>query len=77
MAILQIPEISDQLVQAYTNASKEELKQMEEQTITAWTQTPPGRWLQRGSHKPFKPFKAVKMRGEGPSASEMVIQDRM
>jgi len=29
-----------------------------------------------GDQKPFKPFMAVKMKGEGPTASEMVIQDR-
>ena len=32
--------------------------------------------LKVGKRKPFKPFKAIKMRGHGPLASEMVIQDR-
>jgi hypothetical protein len=81
MATLHIHDLNDQLVQAYTGASKEQqhkVKQMIEDAITTGTQfaTPPGRWLQRGTQKPFKPFKAVTMRGEGPTASEMVIQDR-
>ena len=29
-----------------------------------------------GKRKPFKPFKAIKMKGEGLSASEMIVQDR-
>jgi len=32
--------------------------------------------LKVGKRKPFKPFKAIKMKGHGPTASEMVIQDR-
>ena len=27
-------------------------------------------------NKPFKPFKAIKMKGEGATASQMVINDR-
>lgn len=30
-----------------------------------------------GKHIPFKPFKAIKMKGEGLSASEMVVHDRL
>jgi hypothetical protein len=33
--------------------------------------------LKIGKHKPFKPFKAIKMTGQGPTASEMVIRDRI
>jgi hypothetical protein len=33
--------------------------------------------LKVGKHKPFKPFKAIKMEGEGINASEMVVRDRM
>jgi hypothetical protein len=33
--------------------------------------------LQVGKQCPFKPFKAIKMVGKGPTASEMVIQDRL
>lgn len=33
--------------------------------------------LQVGKRKPFKPFKAVKMTGNGPTASEMVLNDRL
>lgn len=32
--------------------------------------------LKLGKHKPFKPFKAIKMEGEGITASEMVVRDR-
>ena len=32
--------------------------------------------LKVGEHKPFKPFKPIAMKGEGPTASEMVVQDR-
>jgi hypothetical protein len=35
------------------------------------------RLLKKGKHRPFKPFKAIRMTGEGPAASEMVIQGRM
>ncbi|MCP4352225.1 MAG: hypothetical protein GY795_42745 [Desulfobacterales bacterium] len=33
--------------------------------------------LRKGSRKPFKPFRAVTMKGEGLTASEMVIFDRI
>lgn len=33
--------------------------------------------LQAGKHQPFKPFHAIRMAGDGPTASEMVIQDRL
>jgi hypothetical protein len=33
--------------------------------------------IKTGKHGPFKPFNAIKMKGKGPSASEMVIQDRL
>jgi len=29
-----------------------------------------------GKHRPFKPFKAIRMKGEGPTASQMVVEDR-
>jgi hypothetical protein len=82
MATLHIHDLNDQLVQAYTSASKEQqqkVKQMIEEAITTGTQsaTPWRRLLQRGTQKPFKPFKAITMKGEGPTASEMVIQDRI
>ncbi|OQY56635.1 MAG: hypothetical protein DRR08_01005 [Candidatus Parabeggiatoa sp. nov. 2] len=85
MAQLYIPDINDELAQAYLNASKEQqqrVKQIVEEAITRWMQTPNSpptpkrRLLQKGSQMPFNPFKAVKMNGKGPSASEMVIQDR-
>ena len=34
------------------------------------------RRLKVGERKPFKPFEPITMKGEGPTASEMVIQDR-
>jgi hypothetical protein len=34
------------------------------------------RLLQRGTHQPFDAFPAVTMMGEGPTATEMVIQGR-
>jgi len=33
--------------------------------------------IKAGKHRPFKPFNAIKMKGEGLSASEMVVQDRL
>lgn len=33
--------------------------------------------IKTGKHGPFKPFNAIKMKGKGPSASEMVIHDRL
>ena len=33
--------------------------------------------LRKGNRKPFKIFRAVTMKGEGLTASEMVISDRM
>lgn len=33
--------------------------------------------LMVGQHRPFKPFKAIKMKGKGPTASEMVVRDRI
>ena len=36
-----------------------------------------GRLIKTGKHRPFKPFNAIKMKGKGPSASEMVIMDRL
>jgi len=35
------------------------------------------RLLKVGKHRPFKPFKAIRMSGTGPTASEMVTQGRM
>ena len=32
--------------------------------------------LRHGKHRPFEPFQAIKMTGNGLTASEMVIQDR-
>ncbi len=32
--------------------------------------------LKAGKHRPFKPFKAIRMKGEGPTASQMVVEDR-
>lgn len=32
--------------------------------------------LKVGRHKPFRPFKAIKMKGKGLPASEMVVRDR-
>jgi len=35
------------------------------------------RLLKIGRRRPCNPFKAVKMKGKGPTASEMVISDRI
>lgn len=32
--------------------------------------------LKAGKRRPFKPFKAIRMKGEGPTASQMVVEDR-
>ena len=32
--------------------------------------------LKAGKRRPFKPFKAIRMKGEGPTASQMVVGDR-
>lgn len=32
--------------------------------------------LKVGQHKPFKYFRSIKMKGIGPTATEMVIRDR-
>lgn len=86
MAILQISEISDSVVQLYTNASAAEqqqlarvveemivlLKRAKESTIELKSPTVDD----RPRHNPFRPFPAIKLIGEGPTASEMVIQGR-
>ena len=36
-----------------------------------------GNLIKTGKHGPFKPFNAIKMKGKGLTASEMVIQDRL
>ncbi len=33
-------------------------------------------WLQVGSGEPFGPYDAVKLKGDGPSFSEMIVEDR-
>jgi len=33
-------------------------------------------WLQVGNGEPFGPYNGVKLRGTGPSFSEMIVQDR-
>jgi hypothetical protein len=33
--------------------------------------------LKVGKHKPFLPFKPIKLKGDGPGAAEMVIRDRV
>ncbi|HAI68268.1 MAG TPA: hypothetical protein DCM38_02400 [Gammaproteobacteria bacterium] len=83
MASLYIHDINEPLAQTYLKASKEEqlkIKRIVEEALTRCMQTPPAsfkrRLLQKGSQTPFKPFKAVKMKGKGPSALEMVIQGR-
>ena len=32
--------------------------------------------LKAGKRRPFKPFKAIRMKDEGPTASQMVVEDR-
>jgi len=32
--------------------------------------------LNTRKHRPFKTFKAIRMKGEGPTASQMVVEDR-
>jgi len=67
MAILQISEVSDSVVQLYAKASAAEQRQLarviEEMVVLL-------------SRNPFRPFPAIKLTGEGPTASEMVIQGR-
>jgi len=36
-----------------------------------------GDLIKTGKHGPFKPFNAIKIKGKGLTASEMVIQDRL
>ncbi|NIU01457.1 MAG: hypothetical protein GWN01_11235 [Nitrosopumilaceae archaeon] len=33
--------------------------------------------LKVGKHRPFRKFRAIKMKGDGPKASEILIKDRM
>ena len=33
--------------------------------------------IKTGKHRPFKPYNAIKMRGTGLTASQMVSQDRL
>jgi hypothetical protein len=85
MASLYIHDIDEPLAQTYLKASKEEQRKITrivEEAITRCMQTPhslapfEGQILQKGSQTPFQPFKAIKMKGKGPSALEMVIQGR-
>ena len=88
MATLTIHQIDDHLAQTYLNASDDQQQQVKRvvegilllmagtlmQTSTA--SGPVRRLLKKGNLQPFRPFQAVTMKGEGPTAAEMVIQDR-
>ena len=86
MAILQISNVSDSVAQLYTNASAEEQRQLakvvEEILVLLNRAKAPTTESIRSPNNdkprrnPFGPFKAIKLRGEGPTASEMVIQAR-
>ncbi len=47
-----------------------------EKALKPYMKKDPLRLLKDGKPRRFKPFKAIKMMGEGPTASEMVIRDR-
>lgn len=86
MAILQIAEVNDSVVQLYAKASVAEqrqlarvveemivlLKRAKEATTELKLPTVDG----QPRRNPFRPFPALKLTGEGPTASEMVIQGR-
>jgi len=84
MTQISLSDVNDELAKVYCNASKKEqqkIKQIVEDAIVRLMQppnfpTPKRRLLQKGERRPFKPFKAITMKGEGPSALEMVIQGR-
>jgi hypothetical protein len=86
MAILQISEVSDSVVELYANASVAEQRQLarvvEEMIVLlkrAKESTTELKLPTVDSHprrNPFRPFPAIKLTGEGPTASEMVIQGR-
>jgi hypothetical protein len=87
MATLQISDISDSVAQLYTNASAEEQRQLArvvEEIIVllnrAKTPTPEltsSPVNDKPRRNPFDTsFKPIKLRGEGPTGSEMVIQAR-
>jgi hypothetical protein len=87
MAILQISDISETVVQLYANASAEEQRQLarvvEEIIVLLNHAKPPtttSKFLPpaktKPSQNPFRAFPAIKLRGEGPTGSEMVIQAR-
>jgi hypothetical protein len=86
MAILQISEVNDSVVQLYAKASAGEQRQLArvveemmellkhaKESTTALKLPTVDRQPRRN---PFRPFPAIKLTGEGPTASEMVIQGR-
>ena len=78
MATLQF-EMTEPIVQWYTNATHEQ-KQHITQVVTdilillSNHSTKPVK--NPTPHLAFKPFNAIQMKGTGPTASEIVIQDR-
>jgi hypothetical protein len=86
MATLQISDIRDSVAQLYTNASAEEQRQLArvvEEIIVLLNRAKrphteskllPAR--NQPSQNPFRAFPAIKLKGEGPTGSEMVIQAR-
>jgi hypothetical protein len=86
MAILQIAEVSDSVVQLYANASAAEQRQLarviEEMVVLlkgtkeSTTELKLPTVDRQSRRNPFRPFPAIKLTGEGPTGSEMVIQDR-
>jgi hypothetical protein len=85
MATLQISDISESVVQLYANASTEEQRQLarvvEEILLLLQTKSAPAKPVTTANTGPRRnpfdtSFKAIKLRGEGPTGSEMVIQAR-
>lgn len=85
MAILQIAEVNDSVVQLYANASAAEQRQLarvvEEILVllkNTSVPTDPVKVAKRSEFdNPFNTsFQPLKMKGEGPTGSEMVIQGR-
>ncbi|MCP4696888.1 MAG: hypothetical protein GY862_08580 [Gammaproteobacteria bacterium] len=85
MATLHITGVSHQVINTYAGAPKDEqdkIKRAIEGVILRRAQPfereaqLSKKLLQKGKCTPFLDFKAIKMTGTGPTASEMVIQDR-
>ncbi len=78
MATLQL-EVNEPLVQLYTNATDEQ-KQHVARVMANVLMLLSNNTTKQVKNLPlndaFKPFNAIQMKGKGPTALEMVIQDR-